>query len=116
MAISPGAYLALRRQAAGLSIETVARRIETVPHLAEQDRLIWLRMIEADEMPMTGVTIIALRKQFPFSPSVLGVLDRLHRRPPGAHGMIAPKLCRACGCSELDACNTSSAKLNSVIW
>jgi hypothetical protein len=106
MAISPGTYLALRRQAAGLTLEEVASQLATAPHLNERARIEWLRRIEADEYPMSSVTLDALREMFRFDATVLLRLDDLRH---GAR-LPEPRLCRECGCSELDACDTSAGR------
>jgi len=107
MAISPGAYIALRRQAHGLLIEDVAAKMYTVPHhLNEAARVHWLRQIEADASPMSNATIDALREVFRFDPVVLLRLDEIHR---GAR-LPEPRICLGCGCSELDACDTSGGR------
>lgn len=100
-ALTPGAYLALRRRAAALSIGDVAARFVTEPRLGEIERRMWIAAIEAGRAPVSAQVADALRRIFAFD---LQVLDRLtdihvfHARLP------APRICRNCGCSERDAC------------
>lgn len=100
--MSPGDYLALRRTAAGLSIDDVAAVVQTLPRLAEIDRAAWLRRIEADVAVITVDVARALIRIFPFSEQVLVRLIEL--RSYGADFAPAPRICRTCGCSEFDAC------------
>lgn len=99
-AILPGAYLTLRRVAAGLTIADVAERIGTDPRLGEIDRCQLITQIEADARGATIHTLTALRRAYPFSVDVLSQLARLADGEP----FRAPQLCRVCGCSEFDAC------------
>lgn len=101
MAITPGTYLRLRREAAGLSIEDVAGVIATVPHMDALGRAGWLRLVEADETPIGADVIDTLRNVFRFDQVVLMDLDDIAR---GATVVPAPRLCRLCACSENDAC------------
>lgn len=103
MIMRPGAYLALRRTAAGLTVEDVAARVGTDPQLKLRDRVEWLKRIEADVDPITISVAAALQKVFAFSPDVLVRLANLH---DGASDRIeAPRLCHVCGCSEFDPCD-----------
>ncbi|WP_294292626.1 helix-turn-helix transcriptional regulator [uncultured Sphingomonas sp.] len=100
----PGAYLAMRRKAAGLTIADVADRIGTDPRLGEIDRRELIEQIEADPRGATIHTLTALRRAYPFSVDVLSQLARLADGEP----FPPPRLCRVCGCSELDACSDRS--------
>jgi len=100
MIISPGTYLRMRREADGESVESIAALISTEPKLGELDRIEWLHGVEADVVPISEDVIAALRPAFPFDVRVLRRLDAIHR---GAD-LPAPRLCRRCACSELDAC------------
>lgn len=99
--LTPGAYLARRRAAAGLSIVDVAIRLGTDPRIAEHARARWIEQIEADAVPASFNTIVALRWAYPFD---LEVLERLVGIALGAH-LMPPQLCRVCACSEFDPCS-----------
>lgn len=100
--MTPGTYLRLRREAAALSIEDVAARITSEPRLGELDRAEWLRQIERDEAPASGLVAVALAPVFNFSPGILGCLAAV----ADGHGNpnAVPNICARCGCSEADAC------------
>lgn len=100
MAMLPGNYLRLRREAAGLSIEAVALMLPTEPHVELAARATWLRQIEAGEAPIGNNVIAALKSAFRFDASVLRRLDDLRRTP----GLSAPRICRRCACTEYDPC------------
>ena len=99
-ALTPGAYLKRRRQAAGLSLADVAARLETQPRLAEHLRADWLERIEADIQPATFQTIVALREAYSFDLLVLLTLVNISLGIPVA----PPALCRICACSDDDIC------------
>ena len=99
--ITPGAYLKLRRKAAGLILSDVAARVSTDPHTPEHLRVDQLELIEADIQPAGPSTIMALRRAFPFSVWGLTLLARIAQ----GDDLAAPRLCRICACSELDACD-----------
>lgn len=101
MAITPGTYLRLRREAAGLSIEDVASVIGTIPHMDALGRAGWLRLVEADETPIGANVVDTLRNVFRFDQLVLLDLADIAR---GASGVPEPRLCRVCACSDADAC------------
>lgn len=105
MAITPGTYLRMRREADGETLESVAAMISTEPKLGELDRIEWLRRVEADVVPISDDVIKALRPAFPFDPVVLRRLDALLL----GSDLPAPRLCRSCACSELDACSPPCA-------
>ncbi|MGY2732362.1 helix-turn-helix domain-containing protein [Sphingomonas sp. UYP23] len=98
--ITPGAYLKMRRQAQGFSIEDVAARIATELHLSERMRVLWIKSIEGDVMPATFRTIVALRQIFRFDLTVLAQLEAIGQGVDIPH----PPLCRICACSERDPC------------
>jgi hypothetical protein len=99
--VTPGAYLALRRAAAGRSIDDVAARVATEPAVPERDRRLWIAMIEADQAPLAAGTIVALRFVYPFDVEVLERLIDLRECGPG---LPEPRICRQCGCSDNDPC------------
>jgi transcriptional regulator with XRE-family HTH domain len=100
MTITPGAYLKLRRTAAGMSIADVAARLRTVPRIAEHIRAEQLQLIEADVQPANLSTIVALQGVYSFD---LRILIRLSEIQLGID-REPPRLCKICGCSEWDAC------------
>lgn len=104
MTITPGTYLRLRREAAGLSSADVATMLTTIPRLPEHDLVYWLDRIEADVVPATFRTIACLRGCFRFDLDVLKQLALLALAGGGEAGIAAPRLCRVCACSEGDAC------------
>lgn len=101
MTLTPGAYLKHRRQAALLSASDVAARIQTEPRTAEHARAEWIELIEADAIPATFATIVALRSVYHFDLEVLAALEAIAQ----GHAAQPPQLCRFCACSEEDACN-----------
>ena len=81
--MTPGRYLRLRRQAAGLGLDDLA-----LPGLS-------VLAIERDARAPTDIEVQALTWSFRFSLTVLVSIAR---------GVI-PQICRECGCSEFDACD-----------
>lgn len=100
--MTPGRYLMLRREAAGLSIEDVAAMVHTSPHLGEVDRVGWLRRIEADIAALSVDVIMALHGRYRFSGPVLTAL--IDARSFGTDAIAVPSICHNCGCSQFDAC------------
>ncbi|MEP9401886.1 XRE family transcriptional regulator [Sphingomonas sp. VNH70] len=92
MILTPGAYLKLRRTAAGLAVEDVAQAIATVPGIPEGERVAWLRLIEADEVPMLWSTIVALHRVFAFD---LAILEHFSL-PAQGYAVAPPTLCVVC--------------------
>lgn len=99
--LTPGAYLKHRRQAARLAIDDLAAALATEPRIAQHVRADWIVQIEADVMPASFATIVALRCAFAFD---LHVLERLALINGGAD-LEAPRLCRICACSDDDSCS-----------
>lgn len=100
--MTPGTYLAKRREAAGLSIEDVAARTFTDPRISLRDRVEWLARIEQD-VARPGVDVMtALARVYSFDPFILGYLVDLHGEMNFA--LERPSICRECGCTECDAC------------
>lgn len=96
-ALIPAAYLKLRRLAAGLSVEQVARRIAPrARDQAEATALIYLLETPGVRARHTE-TLIMLAKVFPFDPLVY---RQLAEEPADRH----PRVCRGCGCSHWDPC------------
>jgi len=98
--LTPGAYLKMRRCAAGLSVSDVAAKIATAPRLAEHARAELIELIEADATPASFSTIIVLNNVYHFDLDVLAALQRINL---GAD-LPSPRLCRICACSDYDAC------------
>lgn len=74
--LTPGSFLRENREFAALSIEDVAMRISTEPHVDVRSRADLVRQIEADEAPIGAVVIGALRHAFPFDvPYLVRLLD-----------------------------------------
>lgn len=105
--LTPGTYLRLRRQAAGLSIEDVAALVQTEPRWSEIDRVAWLLRIEADVAAISPDVAFSLKSTFRFSVTVLGQL--IDQRSYGADAGEPPRVCMTCGCSQHDACFTGHA-------
>lgn len=108
MIITPGTYLRMRREAAGLSSAEVAAMIVIVPRLPEHDLIYWLDRIEADVVPATFRTITCLRCYFSFDIEVLEALVAIQFAPGRAAIIPPPRLCRECACSERDACGSDA--------
>lgn len=81
-AITPGAYLKLRREAAGIAADGLALSQDAV------------EAIESDVRVPTDVELQAMAWAFHFDDVVLIGLAR----------GIQSRLCRECACSEFDAC------------
>jgi hypothetical protein len=100
--MTPGHYVTLRREAAGLSLADAQRRLDGAivawsrhkPEPVPAD-LPGLRDYEADQA-FAGVRVLTLLSLyvFPIDPTVYRTL---------AIGG-APDICRLCGCSQHDAC------------
>ena len=97
---TPGAYLKMRRCAAGLTPTDVAEQLTAEPHVDLRTRAEWIELIEADAQPATLSTIIALRRVYSFDLDVLVALERI------AQGSTEtpPMICHICGCSHDDPC------------
>lgn len=89
-------YIRLRREAAGLSIEDVARRICGHPRdLATATDLV--RMLEQPgNVARSNDTLDRLQAAFPFDPAVY---RQLATEPADRH----PRVCVGCGCSQWDS-------------
>ena len=93
--LTPDAYLTLRRVAAGLSRDDVARRLARTA----QDTGIAAQLIRSLETPGVRAklrsTLDQLRAVFPFDQDVY---HQLGNAPAHAH----PRICRGCGVSAWD--------------
>ena len=96
-ALSPAAYLRLRREAAGRSVREVAAMIVDTG----DDVAMALDLVRVLETPGNTArqheTLDRLQRAFPFDPSVY---RQLATDPVDQH----PRICRGCGCSRWDAC------------
>ena len=103
--MTPGTYLRLRREAAGLSIEDLALRIDTDVKVSARSRAELLDLIETDTAVIGADVVKALQDlralgAFAFDRHVLWQLIAIHA---GAE-IPAPEICNGCGCSWNDAC------------
>ena len=97
--LTPAAYLCLRREAAGMSIRTVAGMLaRNADEVATA-----LDLVHALETPGNTArkpeTLEALRSIFAFDPDVY---RQLATEPAARH----PRICRGCGCSQWDPCTS----------
>lgn len=104
--IKPGAYLRLRREAAGLSIAEVAT-------LIAPDGEPWAVTFNIDR-----IASIEAGRQAP-SATVIDALAAAFRFDRHLHGLLAGfdqvmRICVACGCSDLDRCDDEAA--GSCAW
>lgn len=93
--LSPAGYLRLRRKAAGLSVETVARRI-SANNQDEARALVCLLETEGTKARYRE-TVEGFADAFPID---VDVYMQLRDTPSDQH----PRICRGCGCSEWDPC------------
>lgn len=100
--MTPGTYLKLRRQAAGLSIEDVAAMVHTAPRLGEIDRCGWIARLESDVAALSPDVIATLSDAFRFSRRVLHQL--IDARSYGDDATDLPRICLVCGCTDQDPC------------
>lgn len=100
--MTPGTYLAKRRQAAGLSIDDVAERISTAPHLAAIDRKAWIERIEQDIDPISADVLATLLVAYQFAPTIVWRLTDAPLFSP--EDLAVPRICARCGCSDRDPC------------
>lgn len=93
--VTPDAYLRLRRIAAGISRDEVARRIAHGP----RDVSIAAQLVRSLETPgvraRLRATLDRLRTVYPFDQDVY---HQLYNAPASAH----PRICRGCGVSAWD--------------
>lgn len=114
MAMSPGTYLRLRREAAELTIADVAEKIGTLPfRIPLPDRSDWIARIEADTQPLDPPSITALGHAYSFDFGVLEWLIDLHVHKAD---LPHPRLCRVCACSEWDPCIADLTCAGSCHW
>ena len=101
--LTPAAYLRLRREAAGLSVAAVAKRLYEAHRAARPAMTVEWAASVVTLLETRGTTaryaeaLDALRAVFPFDPDVY---RQLAADPVDQH----PRVCRGCGCSAWDAC------------
>lgn len=98
--MTPGTFLRLRREAAGLTLDEVSLVTQTVPSVCARIRGEWIAAIEQGIVPVSIDVALALQIAFPFDWDVLVKLCALQARLIDQ----APPLCAICACSEQDAC------------
>jgi hypothetical protein len=95
--LKPASYIRLRREAAGMSLRTVAGMLAR----NAGEVAMALDLVHALETPGNTArrpdTLDALRSIFPFDPDVY---RQLATEPAENH----PRICRGCGCSHWDPC------------
>jgi hypothetical protein len=111
--LQPGAYLRMRREAAGLTIGEAAERMVQSDY-AQRSVSLWdlrllracLTAIEADTTVLTTHQMSVFLAAFRFDPFVYSQLALAKMVGPGLafEHIEAPQICRGCGCTEHDAC------------
>lgn len=104
-----GRYLRLRREAAGHSIDELAFMLgSSTDHRATMR--CQLGLLEDDKLgsgiTLAFINVLAASRPFAFDDHVANAL--LARRLDPAGDLPLPQVCRSCGCSWHDACETSS--------
>lgn len=109
--ITPGAYLKALRRGRRLSLNDMAARIDTVPHLTDFERAGWLERIEADLVPMDLSTLAVLSRVYPFD---IALIYELERHRSGIEEATTP-LCVLCGMTDRAEC-AAMGVLAPCIW
>ncbi len=103
--MSPGDYLRLRREAAGLDRDEVALLLAYDPH-APHLLACHLQQLEENRAAFSPafhmLLVDRLQHVFPFSPAVYYALIGFAADP--AAGLPAPAICTGCGCTWTDPC------------
>ena len=112
--MTPGTYLRMRREAAGIDVTDVASGLAVLPWAirrvgaAERDELaLRVAAAEEDRLPYTRPQAELLRNVFAFDVDVYHQLLMLHFAgddPRARVGLPVPQLCRDCACSWYDPC------------
>lgn len=97
--MTPGTYMRLRRQYAGLSIETLARAIAVNADISSQLTEM-LKQAEEDSIPIGSPGSARIQKIIGFDAEIY---DRLVAIRFG-HNLPIPQICKSCGCSWNDPC------------
>jgi hypothetical protein len=105
--MTPGTYLRKRREAFGRSIDEVALTIHGPGSVIDMPSR--LEAAEADTQPLSGLLLGMVRRSgaFPFDPAVYFWLVAIARGDD--QRWPAPRICRSCACSEMDACDPPCA-------
>jgi hypothetical protein len=107
--MTPGRYLRLRREAAGLTIQHVVLMVVPARYRSAPDDRADLRnriaLAEEDALwrPALPPLLDQLGGAFNFVPGIYWLLA-VHHEDPGRPIRI-PRICRSCGCTEHDACH-----------
>lgn len=105
--MTPGTYIAKRREAAGLTREDVALAFDSVPAVSARARAEWLAQIEADIIPVPAGFIEAVSGVIAFDPAVLQALVDRHC---ASADIRPPLICKTCACSWEDPCIDASGR------
>ena len=116
--MTPGAYLSLRRKAAGLhrgeAAALIASSRETLPiytitqyHARIALLCAMLDKVETDRGYLSPDQASIVQKSFPFDTGVYEQLLMRHIDGPGS-GLPEPRLCAACACSWSTPCATAT--------
>jgi hypothetical protein len=100
--MTPGTYIGLRREAAGLSLEVVAALLATDPHVPARRRVDWLASIEADREDVSERVALALVVVLPIDFAALSLLVTI---AAGAQGVTPPRVCAHCGAGPIVRCS-----------
>jgi hypothetical protein len=124
--MSPGTYLRKRREAAGLSVGDVARRLIALPVAVRRvspdeigrltARLGW---IEGDRDYLTESQAALLTEVLPMDGEVYLQLTLLHAIGPDRiawSGLPVPQVCRECACSWHDPCQPRTSGDRPCSW
>lgn len=93
-AFTPGRYLRVRREIAGVSLQSVAEHFDTTPRISELERVGLLKLIEADTHEVTIAVAGAYR-----GASVAIDMDILVMLVPPLPP-TPPRLCRGCASGD----------------
>ena len=111
--MTPGTYLRMRREAAGLDHQTVAWRLtllpEARPSITASDVDLLGRQLaecEADRDNLTALQAVFVGKVVPLDYSVYEVLLWRHHDPYQRGLLPEPQVCRVCACSWHRPCES----------
>ena len=115
--LSPGAYLTLRREAAGLGLMQAASSLAACPWaigrpgmLAVRQARRRLQSAEDNVQHLTLPRAEALASVIPLDPRVYEQLVDLHLAGPGS-GLPVPQVCQLCACSWFDPCHDAHGQV-----
>ncbi|WP_242140841.1 helix-turn-helix transcriptional regulator [Sphingomonas sp. TREG-RG-20F-R18-01] len=104
--MTPGNYIRKRREAAGLTVDELALRLETIPAVSAMTRAQWLTMMETDVAPISISAINAIVSFISLDETVLDALALIR----AGVALSSPQICIECGCSEHDPCCDEDGK------